>query len=382
MRNFAEIIGVLILTIALSGCAKKNKDILYDRKYIEQIKEVRKDAVNYLVMGNIPGGSFAISKDGKMIYSEGIGFASKDLEVPVTRTTKFRIGSVTECFTALIYQMMVEKGVLAPDSAVHYYFPDFPNKQFKLTLDHLAYQTSGIRKPTVTETDWRAVETGLQEGIGLFKNDSLLYPPGMFQDPSMFNYNLLGAVLEKTSGKTYAQLLKEYITDTLHLTNTTLDNPLMVIKGRSDFYDLNFVAQLVNATFRDLRFRAPSEGLLSNAEDLVKLGNAMLDSPVISESVRESVLEPATLPGERKTAISKGWIAMTDKFGRKFYGRAGGVTGGSAALVVYPDEKLVFAATFNLTDKIGQFPIMEMAQKFLKTPEPNTGSETQTEENQ
>mgnify|MGYP000961850064 FL=1 len=108
----------------------------------------------------------------------------------------------------------------------------------------------------------------------------------------------------------------------------------------------------------------------------------MLDSPVISESVRESVLEPANLPGERKTAISKGWIAMTDKFGRRFYGRAGGVTGGSAALVVYPDEKLVLAATFNLTDKIGQFPIMEMAQKFLKTPEPNAGSETQTEEKQ
>lgn len=382
MRSFAEITGILILTFVFSGCAKKKTDILYDRKYIDQIKEVRKDAVNYLVMGNIPGGSFAISKDGKIIYSEGMGFASKDLEVPVTRTTKFRIGNVSECFTALIYQMMVEKGMLVPDSSVHFYYPDFPNKQYKLTLDHLAYHTSGIRKPTVTETDWRTVETRLQEGIGLFKNDSLLYPPGMFQETSMFNYNLLGAVMEKSTGKTYSQLLKEFITDTLHLTNTTIDNPLLIIKGRSDFYDLNFVAQLVNATFRDLRFRAPSEGLLSNAEDLVKLGNAMLASPVISESVRESVLEPATLPGERKTVISKGWIAMTDKFGRKFYGRAGGVTGGSAALVVYPDDKLVIAATFNLTDKIGQFPIMEMAQKFLKTPETNPGSETQTEGNQ
>lgn len=382
MRNFAEIIGVLILTFVLSGCAKKKADILYDRKYIDQIKEVRKDAVNYLVMGNIPGGSFAIAKDGKLIYSEGMGYASKDLEVPATRTTKFRIGSVSECFTALIYQMMVEKGMLEPDSSVNFYFPGFPNKQFKLTLDHLAYQTSGIRKPTVSETDWRVIETGLQEGIGLFKNDTLLFPPGMFQDASIFNYNLLGAIMEKTTGKTYSQLLKEFITDTLHLTNTTLDNPLAVIKGRSDFYDLNFVAQLVNATFRDLRFRAPSEGLLSNAEDLVKLGNAMLDSPIISESVRESVLAPATLPGERKTAISKGWIAMTDKFGRKFYGRAGGVTGGSAALVVYPDEKLVIAATFNLTDKIGQFPIMEMAQKFLKTPESNPGSEPQAKGNQ
>ena len=382
MRNFAAIIGILILTFVFSGCAKKKADILYDRKYIDQIKEVRNDAVNYLVMGNIPGGNFAIAKDGKMIYSEGMGFASKDLEVLVTRETKFRIGSVSECFTALIYQMLVEKGTLVPDSSVSFYFPEFPNKQFKLTLDHLAYQTSGIRKPTVTETDWRVIDTGIQEGIGFFKNDSLLYPPGVFQDESIFNYNLLGAVMEKTTGKTYSQLLQEFITDTLNLTNTTLDNPLAVIKGRSDFYDLNFVAQLVNATFRDLRFRAPSEGLLSNAEDLVKLGNAMLDSPVISESVRESVLAPASLPGNRKTLIGKGWIAMTDKFGRKFYGRAGGVTGGSAALVVYPDEKLVLAATFNLTDKIGQFPIMEMAQKFLKTPESNSSSETQAIENQ
>jgi CubicO group peptidase (beta-lactamase class C family) len=369
MRKLSGILGLLILVITFSGCSKKKNNIIYDRNYLKQIKEVRKDVVNYLVSGYVPGASLAVSKDGKLIYSEGMGYASKDLEVPVTRETKFRIGDVSECFTALIYQSVVEKGIINPDSSVTHYLPDFPRKKYKLTPEHLVYHISGIRKPTPAETDWRNVQTTLQEGIGVFKNDSLMYPPGIFQENNLFNYNLLGAILEKTTGKAYPQLLKEYITDTLHLTNTMVDNPFSIITGRSDFYDLSIIAQLINANTLDLRYHAPSEGLLSNAEDLVKLGNAMLNSSVITESIRDSVLSPANLPNNLKTVISKGWISMIDSYGRKFYGRSGGVTGGSAALLVYPDEKLVVAVTMNLTDRLGQYPIMEMAQKFLKTPE-------------
>lgn len=369
MKKGFGILFTLSLIIIFTGCKKPNPDIEYDRKYIKEIKEFRKEAMSYMMTANIPGGSFAVFKDGKLIYSEGLGYASRELEVAATRNTKFRIGKVTECFTGVLYQMLVAEGKLHPDSTVQFYLPDFPEKQYRLPVGTLSYHTSGIRQPNVAENESSGMNMTLKQGIELFKNDSLLYYPGMVQAQSMFNYNLLGAVMKKVTGKTYAQLLKEYITDTLQLNNTVIDNPFAVIKNRSNFFDLNFVAQMVNAPARDLRFRSPAEGLLSNAEDLATFGNAILQSKIISESVKDELFRPVILFDEKKTTLNNGWIYMTDNNGATFYGRAAGITGGGAALLVYPDEQLVVAATINLTDNGGQLPIIALAEKFRKKPE-------------
>lgn len=374
MKKGFGILFTLSLIIIFTGCKKPDPDIEYDRKYIKEIREFRKEAMSYMMTANIPGGSFAVFKNGKLIYSEGFGYASHELEVAATRNTKFRIGKVTECFTGVLYQMLVAEGKLHPDSTVQFYLPDFQEKQYRLPVGTLSYHTSGIRQPNATEDESRGMNMTLKQGIEQFKNDSLLYFPGLMQKQSMFNYNLLGAVMEKATGKTYSQLLKEYITDTLHLKNTVIDNPFAVIKNRTDFFDLNFVAQMINAPARDLRHRAAAEGLLSNAEDLATFGNAILQSKIISEAVKAELFKPVILFDEKKTTLNNGWIYMTDNNGATFYGRAAGITGGGAALLVYPDEQLVVAATINLTDNGGQLPIVALAGKFRKKPEAENGT--------
>lgn len=369
MKKGFGILFTLSLIIIFTGCKKPDPDIEYDRKYIKEIREFRKEAMSYMMTANIPGGSFAVFKDGKLIYSEGFGYASQELEVAATRNTKFRIGKVTECFTGVLFQMLVAEGKLHPDSTVQFYLPDFPEKQYRLPVGTLSYHTSGIRQPNAAEDESHGMNITLKQGIDQFKNDSLLYYPGLMQEESIFNYNLLGAVMEKATGKTYSQLLKEYITDTLHLNNTVIDNPFAVIKNRTDFFDLNFVAQMINAPARDLRYRAAAEGLLSNAEDLATFGNSILQSKIISESVKDELFRPVILFDEKKTTLNNGWIYMTDNNGAIFYGRAAGITGGGAALLVYPDEQLVVAATINLTDNGGQLPIIALAEKFRGKPE-------------
>ena len=260
--------AILLLILAtpllfFSNCERKTNDILYDSQYKKEIAEVRKEASLYLMINNIPGASFAISKEGKIIYSEGMGLSSKDLEVPVTRNTKFRIGEVSELFTSLIYQMMVENGTLHPDSAVQNYIPDYPLSDYKqtlnkITLSQLVNHSSGIRKPNGEEENWRGINNTLQNSLGDFKNDPLNTLPGWYENLSTYNYNLLGAVMEKTTGKSFPELLKNYITDTLKLTNTEVDNPFKTVIGRTDFYDYNMVSQVVNAIFRDLRFCSSS----------------------------------------------------------------------------------------------------------------------------
>ncbi len=370
MKRGIQYFVLFVLLLTLSNCKKEDKYIFYDSRYKKEIAQVRKELSVYMVINNIPGGSFAISKDGKLIYSESFGLASKDLEVPATRITRFRIGDLSELFTSLIYQMMIEEGKLNPDSAVQSYIPDYPLSNYKgipykITLNQIANHSSGIRKAKPDLVDRSGQNVTIMNGIDLFKNDPLDFTPGWFESPSPNNYNLLGAVMEKASGRKFPELLKTYITDTLQLTSTEIDNPYKTVTGRTDFFDYNLVAQVINASFRDLRYLAPSKGLLSNADDLIKFGNAVLYSERIPKKVKDKLFVTTKLPSDLPSNIANGWIVQKTPEGKTYYGKNGKVTGGGAVLLIIPDEKLVVAGAINLT-ATDEIPVFRLIKPFLK----------------
>ncbi len=372
MKNGIQILLFISFIIGFAGCKKQSGNIVYDKKYLDEIKAARKDMMFYLSGNHVPGATVAVMKDGKIIYSEGMGLASKDLDVPVTRDTKFRIGQISELFTSFIYLRMVEDGTLDPDSTVQHYFPGFPEKRYTITLRDLANQTSGIRDELNGEPDWRGLNISLLKGIDKFKNDTLLYPPGLFQTDCMFHYNLLGAVMEKATKKHFGEILKDYVTDTLKLTNTMIDNPFSTIKGRTNYFDNTFVAQVINATFRDMRYRAPSQGLLSNAEDLVKFGNAVVNSNLLSEKTKKEMFVPAILYDNVKARSANGWILLADRDNKVVYGRRGAVTGGNSSILVYPEYGLVVAYTTNLNSSIDDSLVFDIASHFIPKREEKT----------
>ena len=165
------------------------------------------------------------------------------------------------------------------------------------------------------------------------------------------------------------QILKEYVTDTLQLTRTVVDNPFITIKERSNLFDRNFISQMVNATTRDLRYRAPSQGILSNAEDLVKLGDAILHSNLLSAETKAKMFEPIPLLDSIPSTVSNAWVILSDLYGQPIYGKVGKVTGGSAAILMYPNLNLVVACVTNLNTGIEEPPVFELAQPFV--PEQN-----------
>jgi CubicO group peptidase (beta-lactamase class C family) len=378
VKNLIKLSFLLIILFSFSQCKKEKSNILYDRKYVDEIKAARENIRFYMGSNNIPGATFAIAKGGKIIYSEGTGLASKDLEVSVTRDTKFRIGDVSSLFTNLMFHRMQKEGLLHKDSTVQFYYPEFTEKNFEIQLHHLVQQTSGIRNPNVNERDWRGLNVSLQKGVENFQNDSLIAPPGWYQVHNPFNYNLLGAVMEKTTGKNFSELLEEYVTDTLNLENTVVDNPFITIKGRTNFFDHNYIVQVINATFRDMRYRAPSQGLLSNAEDMIKFGNALLFSDYFEEVIDENFFEPIPLYNDMPSFMANEWILLTDKNNRTIYGKSGSVTGGSAAILVYPEEELILACATNLTGVDDNNPLFDMAKHFLENEENESSNEEQS----
>uniref|UniRef100_UPI0032180625 serine hydrolase domain-containing protein n=1 Tax=uncultured Draconibacterium sp. TaxID=1573823 RepID=UPI0032180625 len=365
MKHGIQIVLLFSVLFGLSNCRKSENDIIYSKKYIKEIKEARKELGYYLLTNSVPGASVAVMKDGELIYSEGIGYASKDLEVKARRNTKFRIGSSTELFTNIIYHKLVEEGILHPDSSIQYYYPSFPEKDYKLTIKHLAQQTSGIREPSLKEKNMQEINVSLERGLEKIKDDALQIPPENYQIPSFFNYNILGVVMEKATQMNYYQLLQTYVTDTLHLSNTIVDNPFITIKNRSNFFDHNYIAQVENETTKDLRFCASSLGLLSNAEDLAKLGNMVLNGEYLSKETREKLWQPVLLSGNTPSQMANSWLLITDNNGRKIYGKAGSVAGGGSSLLIYPDENLIVAYACNLTTRIDDTPLFNVAKYFL-----------------
>lgn len=375
MKQRIQIVILFAVLFGLSNCKKATNDIIYSKKYIKEIKAVRTEIGFFMASGFIPGANIAVSKNGELIYSEGIGLASKELNARATRETKFRIGSITELFTSAIYLKMIENGVLNPDSSVQFYYPEFPEKKTTLKLKHLVNHTSGIREPQYKEKMGNTLNMNIEKGISMFMDEELVSPPGEYQALSSFNYNLLGVVMQKAENKRFTKLFKSYLGDTLHLDNTVFDSPYLTINNRSQSYDHNMISQVVNSTTIDLRKSAPSDGLLSTSEDLVKLGNALLSNNYFSETTRKDMFTEITLSNGIAANMVNSWMILHDSKGRIIYGKEGSVKGGSASILIYPEEKLVIAFAANLTEATSSLPIFKIAEHFLPKDEKNEQAE-------
>jgi serine beta-lactamase-like protein LACTB, mitochondrial len=141
------------------------------------------------------------------------------------------------------------------------------------------------------------------------------------------------------------------------------DNPLATVKGRSNFFDRDMVAQVINATFRDLRYRMPSDGYLSTAEDLVKLGNALLYGNGMSEKVKGKMLT-APQAGEIPLRVGNGLLFLQNSRGDDFYAARGNIFGGGAMLIIYPKDEIVVAWLSNIDDALDELPGMMVANNF------------------
>ena len=365
MRTSVLWMSMAFLLLFPAGCRKKGEtERIFDRKYLKVIKDAREEAYFYLARNFVPGSSIALSINGKLVWSEGMGEASTDLEVRANRFTKYRMGEISQVLTSLAYYRMAGAGILDPRAEVRQYLPEFPEKAYPVILQQLADHTSGIRQPTNEEKYHRGLNPSLERGIEVFSGDTLLFPPGRYQFPTTYGYNLLGRVMEKASGQDFQELIKAWVTDTLELEHTVPDNPLVTVRGRSAFYDRNLVAQTIHAVTLDLRYRMPSDGYLSTAEDLVRLGNALLDSPALSDSVRKQMMTQPLINNEFRANLGNGLLFLADRQEKPFYAVRGNIVGSGAILLIYPEEKMVLGWMTNLSDEGEELPGLKIANMF------------------
>jgi CubicO group peptidase (beta-lactamase class C family) len=322
-------------------------------------------AVAQQILGHgVPGLALAVAVDGKIVWSDGFGYADLEERVPARATTKFRIGSVSKPLTAAALMRLVEVGKLDLDAPVQKYVPSFPDKGAKITARMLAGHLAGIRHYNQADESRpeRHYDTVL-DGLKIFQDDPLVVPPGTKFSYSSYGYNLLSAVIEGAAGESFLGYMQRVVFDPLGLRATIADEPSQIIDQRSRFYHVATGKPLQNAPFVDNSYKWAGGGFLSTAQDLVRFGSSLLQPGFLKAESLALLFTPQKTSSGQETTYGIGWDISRSKSGKRIYAHSGGSVGGTTWLIVYPDKRVVVAFVCNFDREGGGFVTREDIEK-------------------
>jgi len=299
---------------------------------------------------HIPGVQVAVAVNGKLVWSEGFGYADTERKRPVTRETQFRIGSVSKPLTATAVALLYEQGKLDLDAPVQRYVPSFPDKGHPITTRQLAGHLAGIRHYKDQEFFLNRRFATVLDGLTIFQDDSLLFPPGTRFSYSSYAWNLVSAVVEGASGDDFLHYMSAHVFRPLGLTHTAPDRSDSLIPGRTQPYDRDSAGSYHIAPAVDVSYKWAGGGFLSTAEDLVKFGSALLEPRLLKPETLDLLFTSQRTSAGDETGYGIGFFLTTDSLGHRWAFHGGGAVGGTAAFGLDRDSRVVVAILTNLSN--------------------------------
>ena len=295
-----------------------------------------------------PGAAICVMRDGRIVWSAGFGMADLEQQVPVTTTTRFRIGSVSKALTSVALGRLVETGRLDLDAPVQRYVPGFPVKRYPVTVRQVAGHLAGIRHYQEGEFENQKHYASQTEGLAMFARDSLLFEPGTSFEYSSFGYNLLGAVVEGATGGDFRTYMSEQVFRRAGMIHTSAEHPDSIIPGRGRHYTRpDSTGPVVNAIYVDNTYKWASGGFVSTPEDLARFGDALLRGKLVKPETRDLLWTSMHTADGEATEYGIGWTVEADSAGRRRVRHSGGSVGGTAHLIIYPDQRTIVALLVN-----------------------------------
>src|ERR1041385_1514912 len=216
-------------------------------------------------------GSALVADNGKVIYRKGVGLANMEWGIPNTPDTKFRLGSITKQFTSMLILQLVEQGKIKLDAKLSDYLPDYrKDTGEKVTIHNLLTHTSGIPSYTGLPNFFQDVSRNpykVADFVKKYASGDLEFEPGSKFSYSNSGYFILGAIIERVTGKPYEQVLKENIFDPAGMKNTGYDHHDTIIPKRASGY-VKTGNGYINAPYLDMSIPYAAGSLYSTVEDL------------------------------------------------------------------------------------------------------------------
>lgn len=294
-----------------------------------------------------PGAAIIVQKDGRTIIRKGYGMADLELGVPVAPDMVFRLGSITKQFTAVSILSLAQEGKLSLQDEITKFLPDYPTQGKRITVEHLLTHTSGIQSYTDMPEWlplWRKDMTP-KELVDLFKDKPMQFEPGRSWSYNNSGFVLLGAIIEKVSGKTYEQFVDERIFKPLGMSSSYYGSTERIIPRRIPGYEEG-ESGFVNASYLSMTQPYAAGSLLSTVDDLARWSEAVFAGKVVGKAWLDKALTPFKLANGESTGYGYGWF-VAEVGGHRSIEHGGGINGFTTYEMTFPDDHLFIAILTN-----------------------------------
>lgn len=283
--------------------------ILFAQNKQDHMSQIMKTYHHY----NMFDGAVLVAENGKIIYKEAFGLANREWNIPNTTDTKFMIGSISKPITATLILILVQKGLVNLNNTVEDYIPEFKNKPAaKITIKHLLSHTSGIPNYDIINDFFPRISRqsfAREDYVKVFADSALAFEPGTRYMYSSWGYFTLGYIIEKVTGKTYEQAMKDEIFDKIQMKNSGSYLHTKIIPNRASGYDYG-LDSYVSGDFRDQSNTMGTGDIYTTVEDIFKFHIALTNNTLLNKHLSNEMFTP----GIRPARYGYGWFNQNFKF--------------------------------------------------------------------
>ena len=264
-------------------------------------------------------GSVLVATKAGVVFEKGYGYKNKEKKALNNTNTIFQIGSITKQFTSAIILQLEEEKKLSLQDSLSKYIPDYPNGN-KITIEELLTHTAGVNNYTddVVFMKNRSIYPISRDSlIARFKYKPLDFAPGEKFSYSNSGYELLGYIIEKVTGESYFQAVRQRIFQPLHMDHSGFDFTDLRSRDKAIGYGRESAKPL---PIVDSSISFAAGALYSTVGDLYKWDRGLLSGKVLSQAAQQKAYTPHLVH------YGYGWsINFID--GKKVVEHGGSITG-------------------------------------------------------
>jgi CubicO group peptidase (beta-lactamase class C family) len=344
------------------------------------VDQARQIARAGLLEQNLPGLSVAVGVDGELAWAEGFGWASLEQRQGVTPDTRFRAAGTSMALTSAAVGLLVEQGKLKLDDEIQKYVPEFPRKQWPVTVRQLMAHQGGVQNDAGDEAPIGTRCSRTLDGLKLdnFAENSLRYEPGTQSRLSRYGWVLVSAAVENAGGEPFFAFMRSKVLDPLAMRDTLPENWQEPIPNRATFYFPRFAADTrygpEYVREGDHSCWAGGAAYLSTPSDLVRFGMAMNRGTLLQPATVRLLQTQQALTSDEVVEYGLGWsvgapsLTLTPRLAgettRMAWAGDNQSIGGSSSLVVYPERGIAVAVMTNTTFADTWTLVQKLAEAF------------------
>jgi CubicO group peptidase (beta-lactamase class C family) len=292
---------------------------------------------------------------GAVVWAEGFGWGDLDNQKAVAPYTRFRTGEASKTLTSAAVGLLVEQHKLKLDDEIQTYVPDFPKKQWPVTLRQLMGHVGGLSDDPGDEASLSPCERTI-DGLQLFAKHRLLFEPGTQYRPSSYSWTLVSAAVEAAANERFFRFMRSHIFEPLGMAATRPDFAAEQIANRATFYHPRFAGDPrygpESAREGDHSCYAGASAFLSTPSDLVRFGMAVSSGKLLQPGTVTLLQTPLRLRSGEETGYGLGWKVETLPLAGEPARMAGHGTkadfiGGTTSLMTFPERGIVVAVMSN-----------------------------------